>query len=108
MTRQEAFRGDIFSGNTTVLVGLSAALVVAAVTIAEIAGANWYIVLYALVSLFFPLGVAVFRVKSFGISDPGAGFLVFFAGYNGFLLCRVAVGDLNGDLRMPYPINYPS
>jgi hypothetical protein len=102
------WKGDIVSGNATILVGLAAALVVTAVTIAEIAGANWHIVLYALVSLFFPLGVALFRIRQFGISDPGAGFLVFFAGYNGFLLCRIAVGDLNGDLTMPYPITYSS
>ena len=107
MARQH-WKGDIISGNATIVVGLAAALVVTSVTVAEIAGTNWHIVLYALVSLFFPLGVAFFRIKQFGISDPGAAFLVFFAGYNGFLLCRIAVGDLNGDLTMPYPITYAS
>ncbi len=105
---RQQWKGDIVSGNATILVGLGAALVVTAVTIAEIAQANWHIVLYALESFLFPLGVVVFRIKQFGISDPGSTFLAFFAGYNGFLLCRIAVGDLAGDLRMPYPISYAS
>ena len=102
------WRGDIVSGSATILIGIAASLVVVAVTIAEIAQANWHIVLYALVSFLFPLGVAVFRIKQFGIADPGSAFLAFFSGYNGFLLCRIAVGDLAGDLRMPYPISYGS
>lgn len=100
--------GDIVSGNATIIMGIGVAVLVGAVTIAEIAGANWHLLLYALVSLFFPLGVAIFRITQFGIADPGAGFLTFFAGYNGFLLCRIAVGDLSGDLQMPYPITYSS
>ena len=102
------WKNDIVSGNATILIGLAAALVVTAVTLAEMSGANWHIVFYALAAFAVPLGVSIFRINRFGICDPGAIFLIFFTGYNGFLLCRVAVGILGEDLKMPYPIHYSS
>jgi hypothetical protein len=100
--------GNIFSGSATIGIGVSAAIVVGAVILCELASANWQIVLYALISLLLPAGVALHRIKQFGIADPGAVFLAFFSGYNGLLLLRIAVGDLNGDLHMPYPVQYSS
>jgi hypothetical protein len=104
--RAQVQGGRLGSSLATVWLAAGAAVILAALVIAELNHASWQLMFYALFSIAFPICVAHVRISKFGVVDPAAVFLAFFTGYNGVLLLRIAVGVTAGDLRMPYPVQH--